>query len=80
MNNLHPEKRGVDKYKNKDKIYFCTTKQSFKKMRLDAAGEFFRRDCKIVEASRVVALKIAKQKNPAHDCRNINQVLCFKNG
>ena len=31
-------------------------------MRLDASGEFFRRDRKIAEGSYVMALEIAKQK------------------
>ena len=33
-------------------------------MRLDALGEFFTRECKIVEASYAVAFEIAKQKKP----------------
>ena len=32
--------------------------------RLDTSGEFFKRNCKIVEALSVVALKITKQKKP----------------
>ena len=33
-------------------------------MGLDASGDFFRRDCKIVEAAYAVALEISKQKKP----------------
>ena len=50
--------------KDKDKIYIERQSRALKKMRLDALGEFFTREYKIVEASYVVTLEIAKQKKP----------------
>ena len=47
-------------------------------MRLNALGEFFTGERKIVEASYVVALEIAKQKKP-HTIGNFNQAMRSKN-
>ena len=58
LHNVHPHT------KDKEKIYLERQSRALKKMRLDASGEFFTRERKIVEASYVVAFKIAKQKKP----------------
>ena len=58
LHNVHPHS------KDKDKIYIERQSRDLMKMRLDASGKFFTRECKIVEASYAVALEIAKQKKP----------------
>ena len=50
--------------KDKDKIYFERQSKALQKMRMDALGELFTGEHKIVEASYVVAHEIAKQKKP----------------
>ena len=48
--------------KDKEKTYFERQSGASKKMRLDASGEFFAGERKIVEALYVVAFEIAIQK------------------
>ena len=58
LHNVHPH----SKYKEKN--YFERQSRALKKTRLDASGEFFTGERKIVEASYVVAFEIVKQKKP----------------
>ena len=58
LHNVHPHS------KDKEKTYFERQSRALKKMRLNASGEFFTGERKIVEASYVVAFEIAKQKKP----------------
>lgn len=55
---LHPQHldKGVD--------FFERSQQNVKKMKMDKTGSFFATNSKVVEASYVVALEIAKQKKP----------------
>ena len=54
LHNVHPHS------KHKEKIYFERQSRALKKMILDASGEFFTGERKIVEALYVVAFEIAK--------------------
>ena len=58
LENIHPQS------KDKDKSYFQRLGNSLKRMRLDATGALHQSNNKLVEASYVVALEIAKQKKP----------------
>ena len=58
LHNVHPQS------KDKEKLYFERQSRALKKMSLDASGEFFTGERKIVEASYVVVFENAKQKKP----------------
>ena len=74
LQNVHPQ------HKDKDKSFFERHGNALKKMKLDSTGVFQQMKKKVIEASYVVALEIAKQKKNTYNWGNFDQTLRSQNG